>query len=98
MSKTAWLITGLVSQDEPSVRWVAGADAVQTIGNKGRDLIAQADAIENSRPHSHMTTTDPFWVTPSTRAGKTTPWRELAAVLAEFGGVAPWRAKYQTSP
>jgi hypothetical protein len=37
----------LVSQDEPPVRCVAGADAVQTVGNKGRDLIAQADAYRD---------------------------------------------------
>ena len=37
----------IVSQDEPPVRWVAGADAVQTVGNKGRDLIAQADAYRD---------------------------------------------------
>jgi hypothetical protein len=37
----------LVSQDEAPVRWVAGADAVQTVGNKGRDLIALADAYRD---------------------------------------------------
>ena len=45
-AKLAALIK-LVSQDEPPVRWVAGADAVQTVGNKGRDLIAQADTYRD---------------------------------------------------
>ena len=33
------------------------------------------EQTSTSHPHSPMTTTDPFWVTPSTRAGKTTPRR-----------------------
>jgi len=45
--KLAGALIKLVSQDEAPVRWVAGADAVQTVGNKGRDLIAQADAYRN---------------------------------------------------
>jgi NAD(P)-dependent dehydrogenase (short-subunit alcohol dehydrogenase family) len=44
----------LVSQDEAPVRWVAGADAVQTAGNKGLDLIAPTDAYrELSSPLVH---------------------------------------------
>jgi NAD(P)-dependent dehydrogenase (short-subunit alcohol dehydrogenase family) len=46
-AKLADALIKLVSQDEPPVRWVAGADAVQTVGNKGRDLIAQADAYRD---------------------------------------------------
>ena len=42
--KLADALIKLVSQDEAPVRWVAGADAVQPAGNKGRDLIASADA------------------------------------------------------
>ena len=45
--KLADALIKLVSQDEAPVRWVAGADAVQTVGNKGRDLIAQADAYRD---------------------------------------------------
>jgi hypothetical protein len=45
--KLADVLIKLVSQDEAPVRWVAGADAVQTVGNKGRDLIAQADAYRD---------------------------------------------------
>jgi hypothetical protein len=46
-AKLADALIKLVSQDEPPVRWVAGADAVQTVENKGRDLIAQADAYRD---------------------------------------------------
>ncbi len=45
--KLADALIKLVSQDEAPVRWVAGADAVQTVGNKGRDLIVQADAYRD---------------------------------------------------
>jgi NAD(P)-dependent dehydrogenase (short-subunit alcohol dehydrogenase family) len=37
----------IASLDEPPVRWVAGADAVQTVASKGRDLIAQANAYRD---------------------------------------------------
>jgi NAD(P)-dependent dehydrogenase (short-subunit alcohol dehydrogenase family) len=43
-AKLAEALVKLTSQDEPPVRWVAGADAVETVQQKGRDLIAQADA------------------------------------------------------
>src|SRR4051812_3169508 len=34
----------LASQDEPPLRWAAGADAIQTVEQKAKDLLAQADA------------------------------------------------------
>ena len=34
----------LASQDEPPARWVAGADAVEVVEKKAKDLLAQADA------------------------------------------------------
>lgn len=37
----------IVGQDEPPVRWVAGAEAVHIVASKGRDLIAQADACRD---------------------------------------------------
>jgi NAD(P)-dependent dehydrogenase (short-subunit alcohol dehydrogenase family) len=46
-AKLAEALIKLASQDEPPVRWVAGADAVETVENKGRDLIAQADAYRD---------------------------------------------------
>jgi NAD(P)-dependent dehydrogenase (short-subunit alcohol dehydrogenase family) len=46
-AKLADALIKIVSLDEPPVRWVAGADAVQTVANKGRDLIAQADAYRD---------------------------------------------------
>src|SRR3984885_13197975 len=47
----------LASQEKPPVRWPAGADAVQTVGQKGKDLIAQANAYrEVSSSLSHANT------------------------------------------
>ena len=46
-AKLAEALIKLASQDEPPVRWVAGADAVETVEKKGRDLIAQADAYRD---------------------------------------------------
>jgi NAD(P)-dependent dehydrogenase (short-subunit alcohol dehydrogenase family) len=46
-AKLAEALVKLTSQNEPPVRWVAGADAVETIEHKGRDLIAQADAYRD---------------------------------------------------
>ncbi len=46
-AKLAEALIKLASQDEPPVRWVAGADAVETVAQKGRDLIAQADAYRD---------------------------------------------------
>jgi NAD(P)-dependent dehydrogenase (short-subunit alcohol dehydrogenase family) len=46
-AKLAEALVKLTSQDEPPVRWVAGADAVETVEQKGRDLIAQADAFRD---------------------------------------------------
>jgi NAD(P)-dependent dehydrogenase (short-subunit alcohol dehydrogenase family) len=43
-AKLADALVKLASESEPPVRWPAGADAVQTIEQKGRDLIAQAGA------------------------------------------------------
>jgi NAD(P)-dependent dehydrogenase (short-subunit alcohol dehydrogenase family) len=43
-AKLAAALVKLASQDDPPVRWVAGADAVDTVEQKGKDLIAQADA------------------------------------------------------
>lgn len=43
-AKLAKALIQLASQDEPPLRWAAGADAVQTIEQKAKDLLAQADA------------------------------------------------------
>jgi len=53
-AKLAAALVKLASQDEPPVRWVAGADAVEAVEQKGNDLIAQADAyreISSSLAH-----------------------------------------------
>jgi NAD(P)-dependent dehydrogenase (short-subunit alcohol dehydrogenase family) len=43
-AKLAKALIQLASQDEPPLRWVAGADAVQAIEQKAKDLLAQSDA------------------------------------------------------
>jgi hypothetical protein len=43
-AKLADALVQLASQDEPPVRWVAGADAIATVEHKAKDLLAQADA------------------------------------------------------
>ena len=43
-AKLATALVQLASRDEPPLRWVAGADAVATVEQKARDLLAQADA------------------------------------------------------
>jgi NAD(P)-dependent dehydrogenase (short-subunit alcohol dehydrogenase family) len=43
-AKLAHALVRLAGQDEPPRRWVAGADAVATVEQKAKDLLAQADA------------------------------------------------------
>jgi NAD(P)-dependent dehydrogenase (short-subunit alcohol dehydrogenase family) len=43
-AKLANALVQLASQDEPPERWVAGADAVATVEQKAKGLLAQADA------------------------------------------------------
>jgi NAD(P)-dependent dehydrogenase (short-subunit alcohol dehydrogenase family) len=43
-AKLATALVQLASRDEPPLRWVAGADAIATVEQKAKDLLAQADA------------------------------------------------------
>jgi hypothetical protein len=43
-AKLANALVQLASQDEPPRRWVAGGDAIATVEQKAKDLLAQADA------------------------------------------------------
>jgi NAD(P)-dependent dehydrogenase (short-subunit alcohol dehydrogenase family) len=43
-AKLAKALVQLASQDEPPLRWAAGADAVGTFEQKAKDLLAQANA------------------------------------------------------
>jgi NAD(P)-dependent dehydrogenase (short-subunit alcohol dehydrogenase family) len=43
-AKLAAALVSLASQDEPPLRWVAGADAVEGVERKAKDLLAQVDA------------------------------------------------------
>ena len=43
-AKLARALVTLAGQDEPPVRWAAGADVLAALEQKGRDLLAQADA------------------------------------------------------
>ncbi len=43
-TKLAKGLVRLASQDDPPLRWVAGADAVQAVEQKAKDMLAHADA------------------------------------------------------
>jgi len=43
-ARLANALVQLASQDEPPLRWVAGADAIATVEQKAKDMLAQADA------------------------------------------------------
>ena len=43
-AKLANALVQLAGQEEPPLRWVAGADAIATVEQKAKDLLAQADA------------------------------------------------------
>ena len=46
-AKLAKALVALSDQDEPPVRWVAGADAVEAVEQKAQDLLAQLDAYRD---------------------------------------------------
>ena len=46
-AKLANALVQLASQDEPPLRFVAGADAVEVVEKKAKDLLAQADAYRD---------------------------------------------------
>jgi NAD(P)-dependent dehydrogenase (short-subunit alcohol dehydrogenase family) len=46
-AKLAKALVQLASQDEPPLRWAAGADAVEAVEPKARRLLAQADAYRD---------------------------------------------------
>jgi NAD(P)-dependent dehydrogenase (short-subunit alcohol dehydrogenase family) len=46
-AKLAEALVQLASHDQPPLRFVAGADAVHTVEQKARDLLAQADALRD---------------------------------------------------
>jgi hypothetical protein len=53
-AKLATALIQLASQDEPPLRWAAGADAVKELERKAQLLLAQADAYrELSSSLSH---------------------------------------------
>jgi NAD(P)-dependent dehydrogenase (short-subunit alcohol dehydrogenase family) len=43
-AKLAQALIGLATSEQPPVRWVAGADAVAAVEQKGKDLLAQVEA------------------------------------------------------
>jgi NAD(P)-dependent dehydrogenase (short-subunit alcohol dehydrogenase family) len=43
-AKLAKALVTIVDQEQPPLRWVAGADAVETVEQKANDLLAQVDA------------------------------------------------------
>jgi hypothetical protein len=58
-AKLARALVRLAGQDEPPLRWVAGADAVATIEQTAKTLLAQAEAyreLSSSLAHDDATT------------------------------------------
>jgi NAD(P)-dependent dehydrogenase (short-subunit alcohol dehydrogenase family) len=49
-AKLAKALVQLASQDEPPLRWAAGADAIAAIEQKARDLLAQVNAYRDLSP------------------------------------------------
>src|SRR5438552_18412684 len=45
--KLAQAPVSIVDQEQPPLRWVAGADAVETVEQKANDLLAQVDAYRD---------------------------------------------------
>src|SRR5439155_4220742 len=59
-AKLAEALVQLAGQDEPPLRWVAGADAVETVEQKARTLLAQVDAhreLSSSLAHDDIRVT-----------------------------------------
>jgi NAD(P)-dependent dehydrogenase (short-subunit alcohol dehydrogenase family) len=59
-AKLATALVQLTGGDEPPTRWVAGADAVQGVEQKARDLLAQVDAhreLSSSLAHEDASAT-----------------------------------------
>jgi hypothetical protein len=57
-AKLARALIQLAGQDEPPLRWVAGADAVATAEQKAKTLLAQVDAhreLSSSLAHDDAT-------------------------------------------
>src|SRR3989441_7245702 len=57
-AKLAKALVQLASQDEPPLRWVAGADAVQVVEQKAKDMLAQVDAYRDLSSSLAYDTTD----------------------------------------
>jgi hypothetical protein len=64
-AKLAQALVELASQDEPPLRFATGADAVQVVEQKAKDLLAQADA--HRELSSSLTHDDAAWSRPSGR-------------------------------
>jgi hypothetical protein len=46
-AKLAKALVTVVDQEQPPLRWVAGADAVATVEQKANELLAQVDAYRD---------------------------------------------------
>src|SRR4029077_9214078 len=46
-AKLATALVSVVEQKQPPLRWVAGADAIETVEQKANDLLAQVDAYRD---------------------------------------------------
>ena len=46
-AKLAKALVTVVDQEQPPLRWVAGADAIETVEQKANDLLAHVDAYRS---------------------------------------------------
>ena len=46
-AKLAKALVTVVDQEQPPLRWVAGADAIATVEQKANELLAQVDAYRD---------------------------------------------------
>ena len=46
-AKLAKALVTVIDQEQPPLRWVAGADAVATVEQKANELLAQVDAYRD---------------------------------------------------
>ena len=92
-AKLAKALVTLVDDEQPPLRWVAGADAVETVKQKANDLLAQVDRYRDlprrSRSIEHMTIQrmDHVGIVVDELAAATEFFVELGLVLEGEGSV-----------
>ena len=96
-AKLAKALVTLVDSEQPPLRWVAGADAVETVERKARELLAQVDA------HRELSTSLAFDELDRTRQGgwvarRTQGRHHLGSVVRKFAPLEPFASTTERSP